>query len=356
MLNMADITYTTYNERSFIVRGDKEKYKDLIKTIGGRWNSRVKDGEPGWLVGFDKEDELKKLIDLVKKADNINNIGVKSRKTQNKYRRALSRSGSEDDEDNENDIPMLMPSEDDKAKKKSKKDEKSIDKRKNKKQSKEQSEEHKFYDVEQDIKKHMEQPEVKHFEEQEMEQRDRKRREEQEMEQRDRKRREEQEMEQRERKRRDEQEMEDRKREMEIREIEQSREKRRREMMEKYENTNRLIEEREQRDRERKQYTQKAKVSPNDPISYYKSFKKQNFNKSPSSESSSLFSDSSSNSDSDSDDSETSDDFPVPGSPKKRTNNRADIYENEMLKKMRDLQKRLHEMEIKNKRLQSEKK
>ena len=145
---------------------------------------------------------------------------------------------------------------------------------------------------------------------------------------------------------------------MEIREIEQSREKRKREMMEKYENTNRLLEEREQRDRERKQYTQtqKTKTSSNDPISYYKSFKRQDFNKSPSSESSCLFSDSSSSSDSDSDNSESSDDFPVPGSPKKRTHNKAEIYENEMLKKMRDLQRRLHEMEIKNKRLQSEKK
>ncbi len=104
---MSELTYQGYNKQSWAVMGDREKYSTILKTIGGRWNSRLKGMPPGWLVPRAKEHELKKLIDgingAVVKADEkdveIEKIQTqaKSRKEQHKYHRAVS--ASEDSED-----------------------------------------------------------------------------------------------------------------------------------------------------------------------------------------------------------------------------------------------------------------
>ena len=55
-----NLSYELYNKRSFVVRGDREKYGTIIRKLGGRWNARLKNG-PGWTVPLEKEEELKKL-------------------------------------------------------------------------------------------------------------------------------------------------------------------------------------------------------------------------------------------------------------------------------------------------------
>jgi hypothetical protein len=59
---MTSITYEKYNEHSFVVRGDKCKYSEEMKRIGGRWNTRLKGGD-GWTVPLGNESLLKNIIE-----------------------------------------------------------------------------------------------------------------------------------------------------------------------------------------------------------------------------------------------------------------------------------------------------
>ena len=97
-----DLNYKKYNNKSLAVWGNKAMYHDLIKGIGGRWNSRMKD-KPGWILSIDKEPALKKLIDSLQRNSKLDNIAsnVKSRKEQSKYHRSLSESEDEDEEEEE---------------------------------------------------------------------------------------------------------------------------------------------------------------------------------------------------------------------------------------------------------------
>jgi len=95
------LTYEVYNKNSFVVRGDRATYGTLMKKIGGRWNSRL-NPTPGWTILKTKEDDLKKLLQSLsnsptKELEKIES-GVKSRKEQNKYHRAVSESKDSDDE------------------------------------------------------------------------------------------------------------------------------------------------------------------------------------------------------------------------------------------------------------------
>jgi hypothetical protein len=94
---MSDLTYTNYNKKSLLVRGDREKYGNKLKEIGGRWNTRVK-GDPGWTVPIEKEGNLKKLIASLKKEEKIEDMrtNAKSNKEQKKYHRAISESENEE--------------------------------------------------------------------------------------------------------------------------------------------------------------------------------------------------------------------------------------------------------------------
>ena len=89
------VTYKKYNNTSFIVNGQKEKHHKFIKTLSGRWNSKVKDFQAGWIVPIEKEKELKIYIDSL----NVSklNKNIKSRKKQNKYHRAISISSDSSD-------------------------------------------------------------------------------------------------------------------------------------------------------------------------------------------------------------------------------------------------------------------
>ena len=56
-----DLEYSVYNKERFAVRGNRDQYQDIMKQLGGRWNSRMRGGE-GWLVPLDREQELIRLV------------------------------------------------------------------------------------------------------------------------------------------------------------------------------------------------------------------------------------------------------------------------------------------------------
>lgn len=56
-----------YTDKSFIVKGDTTKFKENIKNMGGKWNSRLTDKNTGekfgaWLFWLDKYDEIQNWI------------------------------------------------------------------------------------------------------------------------------------------------------------------------------------------------------------------------------------------------------------------------------------------------------
>lgn len=125
---MSDITYQGYNKTSLVVFGDRAKYSMIMKTIGGRWNSRLKNFPPGWTVPREREEELKKLIDgfkqhsvVPKKEESSKEESSKdsdqdednsepepkSRKGQKKYHRAVSASLSQSSGGNHSKSPSL---------------------------------------------------------------------------------------------------------------------------------------------------------------------------------------------------------------------------------------------------------
>ena len=89
-----ELSYEEYNKKSYAVRGNKAKYEAQIKSIGGRWNPRMKD-EAGWLVPKENINALKVIIDSV---NNVNNSSSKLRKNQSKYHREESEDEKESDE------------------------------------------------------------------------------------------------------------------------------------------------------------------------------------------------------------------------------------------------------------------
>ena len=42
-------TIENYTDKSFILLGNTRDYNDKIKELGGKWNSRLKDGKKGWI-------------------------------------------------------------------------------------------------------------------------------------------------------------------------------------------------------------------------------------------------------------------------------------------------------------------
>ena len=59
-MDNTSLSYEPYNKTKLAIRGDQQ-YDSIIKTLGGRWNSRMKGG-PGWTIDNNKEEQLKVLI------------------------------------------------------------------------------------------------------------------------------------------------------------------------------------------------------------------------------------------------------------------------------------------------------
>lgn len=99
---MSDISYEEYNKKSLIVRTDnKEKYQSLLKPLGARWNGRARDGQ-GWLVPLENEDKLKQVLSDIKRESETSETHTKSRKEQSKFHRAESVCSESDQSDEEN--------------------------------------------------------------------------------------------------------------------------------------------------------------------------------------------------------------------------------------------------------------
>jgi len=56
-----DIFIEQYTERSIVVRGDTRKYKEDLKKLGGKYNSRL-NGEPGWIFPKSKNSVISGFI------------------------------------------------------------------------------------------------------------------------------------------------------------------------------------------------------------------------------------------------------------------------------------------------------
>jgi len=85
------LVYTFLNTDKIVVRGNKDKYDAILKTIGGKWNASLKAG-PGWVIEREKEQKLKKLIGSLKSESSLTQLkgNIKSRKEQKKFHRAIS--------------------------------------------------------------------------------------------------------------------------------------------------------------------------------------------------------------------------------------------------------------------------
>lgn len=53
------LTITNYDEKNFLVFGDRNKYKKQINLLGGRWNSK----KNGWIVPIINKNKLEKIIE-----------------------------------------------------------------------------------------------------------------------------------------------------------------------------------------------------------------------------------------------------------------------------------------------------
>lgn len=72
-----------YSPKSFVVRGDSRPYKEQLKTLGGKWNPRLKDGA-GWIFGNTRLNSVKDFIKLnCKDSDKTDKVSAKTDKVLN---------------------------------------------------------------------------------------------------------------------------------------------------------------------------------------------------------------------------------------------------------------------------------
>ena len=51
-----------YTDKSFVIRGDREKWGKKLVVIGARWVTRIRGGEPGWLISKDRLEDLERIF------------------------------------------------------------------------------------------------------------------------------------------------------------------------------------------------------------------------------------------------------------------------------------------------------
>lgn len=52
-----DLIFKPY-KKGYILQGDRKKYQNLARNLGGRWNSKPVNEEPGWIINKEREAEL----------------------------------------------------------------------------------------------------------------------------------------------------------------------------------------------------------------------------------------------------------------------------------------------------------
>lgn len=88
-INDTELSYDIYSYDTLAVHGNKKKYHGMMKSLGGRWSSRLKIGdENGWIVPREKQGELDEIIMSQKFAKMERN--AKPKNSQEKYHRAQS--------------------------------------------------------------------------------------------------------------------------------------------------------------------------------------------------------------------------------------------------------------------------
>ena len=61
--NTGPLTATYYSDKSIVVRGNTELYREHLKQIGGRWNAHLKDGlGGGWIFPKKKEADVVRVV------------------------------------------------------------------------------------------------------------------------------------------------------------------------------------------------------------------------------------------------------------------------------------------------------
>ncbi len=51
-----------YSEKSFVVLGETRPHKDNLKALGGKWNSRLRDGKKGWIYPMSRKSSVEEYI------------------------------------------------------------------------------------------------------------------------------------------------------------------------------------------------------------------------------------------------------------------------------------------------------
>ena len=66
------LTYEKFGKDRISIHGDKEIFGNLLKPFA-KWNPRMKGGG-GWMTSIENEEQIKKIVDMVKKAENIDEL------------------------------------------------------------------------------------------------------------------------------------------------------------------------------------------------------------------------------------------------------------------------------------------
>lgn len=370
---MNELSYESYSKDKIAVRGNRDKFQHIIKGLGGKWNPRMRGGA-GWLLNQDQQQALDNIIhgikedkinsdseskknenissenELINKSDSSDDefthieSNAKSRKDQNKYHREQSeeesQEGSQEESQEENDIdPIVVQMLEKQAleiidqhktsTRLSKKELREIqEKQRTEKERKIKEENDKENEKEEKRKHAYEMAENKEREAYAEKEERRKKKEQQEKEL-------------------HKQEKLRKKQEIQRLEREKAERKARKQQMEKQDNYH------HKKQDNRHKYKNNERRDT-DPVEYYQSFSKKpiDFQKIYGRSDSESYSSSTSRS-------ESSDDFPSPDTPVKRKNKdkprKHENNHNELFDKVKDLQRRLYEMEIQNRKLKAEK-
>ena len=95
------LTYKTYTKNRLAIKGDRKKYYPALKSIGARWNPKMVGGE-GWVISCNRETQLKELISNLKKEEKYEKL-TNNKKNKSKHGK-YHREGSDSDEDSDIEI------------------------------------------------------------------------------------------------------------------------------------------------------------------------------------------------------------------------------------------------------------
>ena len=338
----AKLTFEVYSKTRLAIRGgDRAVYNDIIKNIGGRWNSRMHGGE-GWIIPIEQKDIVEALINSLNRkiVEDVDN----EQETCEEEPEPLCENEEDENEEDENEDEEECESQ--KEKNESLERERQKEKEKEEKKAKEKKEA-----LERERQKEKEKEEKKAKEKKEALERERQREKEEERE-RERIRL----KEEKKAKEKEEAREQERIRMNEERKAQEKEERRIAEELEKQKKENKRLE-REKNERNSKTNKETKKIAEyaismesEDPLAYFRSFSKKpvDFRKLYGISDSDRSSYSSSTPGT-----ESSDDFPSPATPRNRQDKTRDNNHGELFDKLNELQRKLHEMEVKNRKLKA---